>query len=315
MLRLDDRWLWDFWFARDGADYHVFYLQAPRSLGNADERHWNASIGHAVSTDLRSWTVLPDALLPGPPGSFDDQSTWTGSVLRAEGRWHLFYTGVSTRDDGRVQRIGAAVSDDLVTWHKIGPLLEADGRWYEKLHPGTGWHEEAWRDPWVFWHAPTGDYRMFLTARVPQGPSDQRGVIAHARSPDLRGWETLPPLTEPGEYGHMEVPQLVEIDGRFYLLFSVYEWAHSLVRRDRAAAVSGTHYLVADHPLGPYRSPGDDFLAADREGSRYAGKIIQAPDGGWVYLHFSQFPEGREFRGDLSDPLPVTVTPDGHLRL
>lgn len=225
MLRLDDRWLWDFWFAQDGADYHVFYLQAPRSLGDADARHWNATIGHAVSRDLRRWAVLPDALRAGEPGDFDDQSTWTGSVLRAEGAWHLFYTGVSTRDGGRVQRIGAAVSDDLFVWRKRGPLLAADPRWYEKLAPGSGWHEEAWRDPWVFWHAPTGDYRMFLTARAHVGPPDGRGVIGHARSADLRDWEVLPPLTEPGEYGHLEVPQLVEIDGRCYLLFSVYDWA------------------------------------------------------------------------------------------
>lgn len=315
MLRLGDRWLWDFWFARDGADYHVFYLQAPRSLGDPGERHWNASIGHAVSRDLRAWTVLADALLPGEPGAFDDRSTWTGSVLRAQGRWHLFYTGVGTAEGGRVQRIGAAVSDDLVAWRKLGPLLEADPRWYEKLHPASGWHEESWRDPWVFWHAPTADYRMFLTARAGNGPADGRGVIGHARSADLHAWEALAPLTGPGDYGHMEVPQLVEIGSRSYLLFSVNDWAHSALRRRRATAVSGTHYLVADRPLGPYRSPGDEFLAADPEGSRYSGKIIRAPDGAWVYLHFSQFPEGGEFRGDLSDPVPVIVTRDGHLRL
>jgi beta-fructofuranosidase len=31
-LRLADRWVWDFWVAREGADYHVFYLKAPREL-------------------------------------------------------------------------------------------------------------------------------------------------------------------------------------------------------------------------------------------------------------------------------------------
>ena len=65
MLTLEDRWLWDFWFARDGDDYHRHLLQPPRSMGDPDERHWNASIGHAVSQDLRAWSVLPDALAPG----------------------------------------------------------------------------------------------------------------------------------------------------------------------------------------------------------------------------------------------------------
>ena len=316
MLRLNDHWLWDFWFARDGDDYHVFYLQAPRAIGDPDERHWNASIGHAVSQDLRTWSVLPDALAPGETGSWDDRSTWTGSILRAAGRWHLFYTGVSTREGGRVQRIGVATSDDLISWDKdaASPLLEADPRWYEKLDP-TAWHEEAWRDPWVFWHAPTGDYRMFLTARASTGPPDGRGVVGHARSSDLRRWQVLPPLTSPGEYGHMEVPQLVEMNGRYYLLFSVYEWAHSARRRQRAEAVSGTHYVVADRPLGPYESLSDEFLAADAHGSRHAGKILQAPDGNWVYLSFSQYPDGDEFSGELSDPVPLVVTPDGRLRI
>ena len=49
-----DHWLWDFWFARDGDDVHVFYLQAPRSLGDPELRHHNATIGHAVSRDLRT---------------------------------------------------------------------------------------------------------------------------------------------------------------------------------------------------------------------------------------------------------------------
>jgi beta-fructofuranosidase len=71
-LRFVDRWIWDFWFADDGTDRHVFYLQAPRSLGRPELRHRNATIGHAVSTDLRTWEVLPDVLGPGPAGRFDD---------------------------------------------------------------------------------------------------------------------------------------------------------------------------------------------------------------------------------------------------
>ena len=70
-LRLTEKWVWGFWLARDGADYHVFYLQAPRSLVEQQLRHLSASIGHAVSKDLENWRVLPDALHParGEPGT------------------------------------------------------------------------------------------------------------------------------------------------------------------------------------------------------------------------------------------------------
>ena len=126
MLRLPDDWVWDSWVADDGDAYHLFYLQAPRSLGDAGRRHLNATVGHAVSTDLVSWEVLPEALGP-TPGSWDDLSIWTGStVLGDDGVWRMFYTATSTRGYGvRDQRVGLAESDDLVTWRKIGtsPLL------------------------------------------------------------------------------------------------------------------------------------------------------------------------------------------------
>src|SRR3954452_16296261 len=173
-LRLRDHWLWDFWFATDGDDVHVFYLQAPRSLGDPELRHHHATIGHAVSADLRTWRTLPDALGPGAPGAFDDLATWTGSVLRHDGRWHLFYTGVSRAEDGRVQRVGRASSGDLARWERHGPVLEADPRWYEKLADGEG--EEHWRDPWVVRDDETGRFHMLLTARAHHGPLDARGV-------------------------------------------------------------------------------------------------------------------------------------------
>ena len=128
---------------------HLFFLHAPRDLGHPDLRHSHARIGHAVSQDLRSWEVLPTAVSPGPAGAFDDQATWTGSVLEAGGRWHMFYSGISTREDGRVQRVGLATSDDLVAWERQPLVVEADPRWYEtsREHPRG---EEFWRDPWVF---------------------------------------------------------------------------------------------------------------------------------------------------------------------
>lgn len=316
MLRLRDKWVWDFWFARDGDEYHVFYLQAPRALGDPDARHRNATIGHAVSRDLRNWTLLPDALSPGTAGQWDDLATWTGSVIEHHGAWRMFYTGISTRDDGRVQRIGAATSGDLVHWTKddANPLLGADERWYER-YDASSWHEEAWRDPWVFHNPATGDFRMFLCARVNHGPPDGRGVVGHARSDDLRRWEILAPVTEAGEFGHLEVPQLVEIRGTWYLVFSVYEWAHADARLRRAPAVAGTHYMTSADPLGPFTTLTDEFLAGDRHGSRYAGKLLRDPKDRLVYMAFSQYPDGpgTDFRGELSDPVPVTVLDGGRL--
>ncbi|MDQ3864424.1 MAG: glycosyl hydrolase family 32, partial [Actinomycetota bacterium] len=224
-LRFPDRWVWVFWVAREGADYHAFYLQAPRELVKQDLRHWNASVGHAVSGDLRDWRVLPDALNPGPEGSWDDLALWTGSVVERDGQWHMLYTGINKREEREgltVQRIGLATSTDLISWekHPQNPLIEADPRYYGQHDPSPIGIERVWRDPWVFRHPEGGEYHALITARTIGGPADGRGVIGHARSSDLVRWETLPPLTEPGYFYAMEVPQLVGLGGRYYLLFS-----------------------------------------------------------------------------------------------
>ena len=94
--------------------------------------------------------------------------------------------------------------------------------------------------------------------------------IAHARSGDLVHWEVLPPVVAPGDFGHMEVPQFVGIGERYYLLFSSEGEVHSADRHNHTgqAPVTGTHYLVADDPLGPYRYVRDEFLVGDTVGLR-----------------------------------------------
>ena len=317
-LELADKWVWDFWLAQDGPDYHVFYLQAPRALQDERLRHWSVSIGHAVSQDLRHWEVLPDALCPSraKDGAWDDCTTWTGSIIRHEGVWSLFYTGGTQAERGLVQRIGLATSDDLIHWerHPANPLIVADPRWYELLDLDL-WHDQAWRDPWVFRHPATGDFHALITARVNHGPSDGRGAIGHARSNDLIHWEVLPPLAESGDFGHMEVPQLTEIDARYYLLFCAVADVHSNHRRQRTGLqpVTGTHYLVADDPLGPFHFSTDEFLVGDEDGSLYAGKLVLGPDGTWVLLASHMFAPDGAFIGALSDPLSVRIAGDGNL--
>ncbi len=315
MLTLETHWTWDFWTARDGATYHLFFLKAPKSLGDPGLRHWHARVGHATSTDLRTWTVLPDALGPGEAGAWDDMATWTGSVLRAEGAWHMFYTGINHREAGDHQRIGHAISTDLAHWTKTsGPVLELDTTYYQG--GVEGWPAVDWRDPWVYWSQAHGEYRMLFTARHADGEVDERGVIGQARSADLVTWEALEPVVAPGEFGHLEVPQLFEADGRWYLSYSVYAHAHSESRQRAHTAVTGTHYFVADQEDGPFRSPGPDFFCGDPDGGAlYAGRFERDPDGRLVFLAFLQAQGGKAFAGGLSDPIPVRVEAGGRLIL
>ena len=317
-LRLPDKWLWDFWVVRSGADYHLFYLQAPRALGDPEHRHWHVSIGHAVSQDLRRWSVLPDALGPGPAGSWDDYTTWTGSVFPHDGGWAMLYTGTSRREGGQVQRIGLALSDDLLTWrrHPHNPVLTADHRLYEALDRDV-WHEEAWRDPWVFRHPESGQLHALVTARARSGDPPGRGVIGLARANSAADWEVLPSITRPGAYGHMEIPQLVSLGGRWYLLFSVpgppvtAPGPAADKQPASPATLTGTHLLSAEGPLGPFEWETHTVLLADVAGTWYGAKLVEAPDGSLVCLTWLNHDAQGRFVGELSEPMEVDVGRDG----
>ncbi|MGN8553184.1 UNVERIFIED_CONTAM: family 43 glycosylhydrolase [Microbacterium sp. SLM126] len=304
MFDLPGSWVWDFWFADDGDRYHLFFLYASRALHDPDARHYRASIGHAVSTDLVEWTQVADALVRSDAPAFDDLATWTGSVVRhPDGTWFLFYTGSSLAPDGKnVQRIGYATSTDLETWTKSGaPVLEARSPWYETIESGA-WHDEAFRDPWVF-ADPDGDgWHMLVTARAPYGPVDGRGVIGHAWSSDLRTWELREPLTAPSGdgFGQLEVTQVEVVEGRPVLIFSCLGEHATEARR---GAAGGTWAVPAGSPLGPFDVDAAYPLTDE---SLYVGRLLQRrSDGQWLLFAFHNADEHGAFVGGVTDPMPV----------
>jgi len=312
--------VWDFWIApRRSPDepYHLFHLQAPRSLPNPHDRHWVASVGHAVSHDLVTWEARPTAFEHGSAGSWDDKAIWTGSIFHHDGTYHLFYTALSHAEDGRKQRIGLATSTDLETWtrHPANPVYEADPRFYRKLGPPP-WDWEACRDPWVVADPDHGGFLMLYTATSNQHPFDAAGVIGAARSTNLVDWEAIPPVTDAAEHRDLEVPQSVRIGDRWYLLYCT-RW-HSDARTARAGpagAWHGTHYLVSDCLAGPYRLTRDEPLAGDEIGTYYAGRVVDGPDGDLVFLAWRQWAADGSFAGALSDPARLHVDAGGHLRV
>ena len=298
-LRLPDRWVWDSWIADTGQEFHLFFLQAPRSLGDQLKRHWHATVGHAVSTDLRDWRFLPDALGPGPAGSWEDMAIWTGSVIEHEGTWYWLYTGGRAVPDGVEQRIGLATSTDLSTWvkHPRNPLIDLDARWYERV----GY--DAWRDPWVT-RDPGGDgFHALITARSNHGPEDARGVVGHAWSPDLVSWEVRPPLSEPGEFGHLEVPQVEIVAGTPVLTFSVgFDRFPPARRARRPDQTHGSFIAVGESLLGPWD------IAAARQipvPDLYAARLVQDRAGEWQVIGFRDGSDRGDFVGEIIDPIPL----------
>lgn len=299
MLRLPDKWVWDFWIADTGTEFHLFYLQAPRSLGDQSARHFNATVGHAVSTDLRGWQVLDDALEPGAAGDWDDLATWTGSIIEHDRMWWMLYTGTTRARDDVTQRIGLATSTDLSSWtrHPDNPVLELDPRWYELVE------SDAWRDPWLLADPDGHGFHALITARATSGPTDARGVIGHACSPDLVHWEVRPPLTEPGEFGHLEVPQVEIVDGIPVLLFSVAADRFPAARRARLPSEgSGSLLARGASLLGPWDIAGARRIPLP---DLYSARLVRDRDGAWQVLGFIDGSARDDFVGAISDPVPL----------
>lgn len=308
----DGHWVWDFWYARDGDLHHLYYLFAETKLGDPDLRHRNARVGHASSTDLHSWTDHGTVLEPGSSGAADASATWTGSIVRMpDGRWRMFYTGAlfpSTDSNANVETIMSATSSDLHSWTKDDWTLSADPRWYEKITDGT-WHEEAWRDPWV-WRDPDGLWQMYVTSRSNAGPGRDRGVIGHAVSADLTEWRVQPALTCPGAgFAHLEVLQRVEIEGRSVVLFSC-DASHLAGARAGVANAGGVWWMpVEDDAIdlaGALRLTSDEL---------YSGRAIQDSEGHWVLLAFENIGTDGRFIGQVTDPLPLRWSADGNLEV
>ncbi|HEX6149077.1 hypothetical protein [Nocardioides sp.] len=295
MFDLADDWVWDFWLADDGSAYHLFFLYAPRALGDPDLRHDHARIGHAVGTDLRRWQRLPDPLAQ-PRAGFDDLTQWTGCVVRDGQAWWMFTTGRSATDGGRVQRIGAARSADLITWERTGRVLEADPRWYD-----AGQGDVHWRDPWVVRDG-AGTWHLYATARTGGTGS---GVVGHATSRDLTTWEVRPPLSRPtGRFEWLEVIQVVQVEHRWVALFNCLS-----AEMPRDAADAGGIWTV------PVTGPGEpvDVAAAVRltDESSYIGKLVADRDHAWHLLSFRNRDVGDDFVGGVGDPVPVGWRADG----
>jgi beta-fructofuranosidase len=307
VLRLPDDWVWDSWIADDGERYHLFFLAAPRALGDPQLRHAGARIGHATSTDLRHWEVHDDALAPAT-GGWDDQSLWSGSVARGDdGVWRLYYSALSTSKGLGVldQRIGMAESDDLFTWRRFGdrPLVRPVPRWYQTLDSDPE-ASGTWRDPFVF-KDPAGDgWHMLITARAAGARRFGDGVLGHARSADMRSWEPQPPLCEPAGFGELEVAQVRVLAGRPLLVFTCHPDQQSDDQRSRFGRYC-TWSLVGSSLTGAWEL--DRARPFESEPALTAAPLVQQRDGSWALLGFRNVePEGIPGL-EILDPIPVQL--------
>ena len=276
-----------------------------------------SAYGHATSRDLVEWEHLGTCFAPNEGNAWDDYTTWTGSVVRGDDhRWHMFYTGTSKAGDGKHQKLGHAVSDDLHNWERVGTglILDRDAR-YEEFEEDR-WHDRAFRDPWVI-RDPEGGWLMFFTAR--DASVDEKleaGAIGFATSDDLYSWTLQDPVYT-GGFGELEVPQVFEWDGQWYCLFCTAGrfWSDQATSTIGEPPRTGTHYLIGETPRGPWRIAPGPMLDGDHPGRRYAARIADTGQEKQLLGFLMTDPETGHFPGVIADPEPVERKPDGRLAL
>lgn len=232
--------------------YHLFHLVLP----NHDY------IAHAVSNDGFLWRRVRNALFIGEPGDWDDDMIWTMSVSADpdwEGSFRMFYTGLSRKEGGRIQRIGLARSHDLYHWEKVQneyyPLSIRHPYYEESVDEGRHW--VSCRDPFFFQQ---GDQRLLLVnARTSDGPLVRRGCIGLAREVERDAFVWGKPLYYPRMYDDIEVPGLFYFRNRYYLIGNIKEDVK-------------IHYWHSNYLLGPYESYASNVLLPK---GNYAARVTR----------------------------------------
>jgi len=301
---VSDAW----YFVDDNADtVHMFYLAQPLDDGSP-------FVGHAVSRDLVGWRRLAPALRTGSLGSWDDLRVCTGSVIERGGRYWMAYSATGTSDSSleeqhRVQRVGMAVSSDLVTWCKLpeNPVMQSGAPQYEQM--GSGQRRMVhWRDPFLLDH---GDavYQLICARRIDGDPAT-RGTVALGRSADMRAWEVLSPIEHDRIAEELEVPQLYRIEGRWYLVFATCGrfLSTEFAERFGGQVPERTNFsMVGDGPFGPFRICGTgQIVHHPPDAYFYAAQLVHLR-GQW-YLLATVHDEDSE---RISDPVPVYADETG----
>lgn len=213
-----------------------------------------------------------------PYGTTEDQDRciYTGSILRAQDRFHIFYTGHNPylRQKGLPeQKVMHAISDDLHHWTKLPE---------HTFQAPEGYEPHDWRDPFVFFDDSDNLYHMLLAARLDKGAAPRRGCTAHLTSPDLISWTLKDPLWAPESYFTHECPDLFKMGDWYYLIFSEF------------SDVNRTRYVMSKSMYGPWVAPQNDVFDTR---PYYAAKSWSDGDKRYLFGWISTRMEEDDFSG------------------
>lgn len=249
-------------FGEDGT-FYLFYLRDPRVGGRSMGKPFGWDL--LKTKDFVHYEDLGNAI-PHGTDEEQDQYVFSGSVIKALGQYHAFYTGNNMLfpqqgKPGQVQM--HAVSDDLLHWTKTDEDLD--------LMAQPGYDPDDWRDPFLLWDEERQEYRMFLGARKAGPKTRQTGRTVKFTSKDLKDWKFEGDFWAPDLFTMHEMPDLFQIGDWWYHIVTEYSHRSKMV------------YRMSKSLSGPWLAPKDDAFDGR---AYYAGRTF-ALNGqrilfGWV---------------------------------
>ncbi|RGN49922.1 MULTISPECIES: glycoside hydrolase family 32 protein [unclassified Bacteroides] len=234
----------------DNGTFYVFYLQDWRS-GFPFLHPWHM----VYSTDLSSFTFGGEVIPCGKENE-QDVALGTGGVIkdRETGEYCAFYTGHQWNWQAMgvpTQAVLLTTSKDMKTWTKKG-----EKNFYLSLRGQSGYVENDFRDPHVFYDEEDGLYKMVVTTHTNAGAT--LALLTTKTLQDASSWKLQEPLFTDPSIWVMECADVFKEGEYWYLTYS-------------NVADRKVHYRYAKSLKGPWIKPGNDIF--DGIGF-YAGKTM-----------------------------------------
>lgn len=226
------------------------------------------------SKDLVHWTKHP-SVLSIENVKWVEYAMWAPSIIRANGKYYLFFGGNDIQSDNEYGGIGVAVAD-----RPEGPFKDALGKpLISKFVNGA-----QPIDQFVF-RDDDGQYYMYY------------GGWRHCNVVRLKDdLLSLKPFDN-GEYyrevtpeNYVEGPFMMKRNGKYYFMWSEGGWDGP----DYSVA-----YAIADSPTGPFKRIGK-ILQQDEQVATGAGhhSVIQIPEKDEYYIVYHRRPLGCTHSGE-----------------
>ena len=298
-------YMWDAWYMPLGDEVHMYHLQRSRPDADLPPGHedW---LGHAVTRDLIEWEERPIAYGPQPGNPLEDAQPWTGCALWHQGQGYLFYT-MRGLQAPQIQRIGLATTRDPDKWERYAgnPLIVPDSKKYASVgHPIPNLLD--CRDLIIIPDPKGKGWLGFYATRQPGRELPETSCIACVWSADLINWEHRPPAFAPNKYACIEVPDVFEVDGLWYLTCLTGNWYGNLGLFSQPYVTHGTIFAVSERPEGPYEELKDNVLLGAHTGAHISCRTVMRQGERYLlYTDRERVPandKGKVHLGTLSTP-------------